>query len=192
MNKMNLVIFASGSGSNAENVCRYFYNHPGISIKALFCNHPKAGVIGKMEAFQIPVILFSKSEFSDSEQFMRLIIPFKPDYIVLLGFLWKIPDFLINAYPDKIINLHPALLPKFGGKGMFGHHVHEAVKQANEKETGITLHWVNERYDEGKIIAQFKCSVESNDTVEVIAEKIHFLEQKYVPMVIESCIFPKS
>ncbi|MDP1727621.1 MAG: phosphoribosylglycinamide formyltransferase [Bacteroidota bacterium] len=185
---MNLVLFASGSGSNAENVCRHFQNHPDIKITALFCNTPNAAVIKKMERFKIPVVLFNRETFKNQEQFLSMIEPYRPDYIALLGFLWKIPVYLVQAYPHKIINLHPALLPKYGGKGMYGHYVHEAVKQSGETETGITLHWVNEHYDEGEIIAQFKCKVESNDTPEMIADKIHVLEQQHVPEIIENLL----
>ena len=188
---MNLILFASGSGSNAENVCKHFQHHPDIRIQALFCNNPKAGVIKKMEAFQVPVHVFSKAEFSDANQFLKSIQSFQPDYIVLLGFLWKIPPFLVAAYPNRIINLHPALLPKFGGKGMYGHHVHEAVKQAGEKETGITIHLVDEHYDEGKIIAQYRCKVDESDTVDQIADKIHLLEMEFVPQAIAQVVLRK-
>lgn len=185
---MNLVLFASGSGSNAENVCRHFQYNPDIKITALFCNTPNAGVIKKMERFKVPVVLFNRETFNNQQKFLSLIEPYQPDYIALLGFLWMVPAWLVQAYPHKIINLHPALLPKYGGKGMYGHHVHEAVKQSGETETGITIHWVNEHYDEGEIIAQYKCRVEPNDTAEMIADKIHLLEQKHVPGVIESLL----
>jgi len=184
----NIIIFASGSGSNAVNTCMYFANHPTIKVKALFCNNPMAGVIAKMEALNIPVILFNRADFRNEQWLENNLIRFEPSLICLLGFLWKIPAHLVQAYPHKILNLHPALLPKFGGKGMYGHFVHEAVKAANEKESGITLHWVNEHYDEGGIIAQFKFSIEPNDSAQNIAEKVQALEHEHVPKVIEKVL----
>jgi phosphoribosylglycinamide formyltransferase-1 len=182
--KRKLVIFASGSGSNAVNVCEQFKLNPNIEVSALFCNNPQAGVIPKMKAYGVPVELFTRSEFNSESHFLERLKPYQADLIALLGFLWKVPPFLVQAYPKNIINLHPALLPKYGGKGMYGHYVHEAVKAANESETGITLHWVNAHYDEGEIIAQFKCPLSSFDTAETIAHKIHGLEQLHVPSVI--------
>lgn len=184
----NIVIFASGSGSNAVNTCNYFAKHPFIKVKALFCNNPKAGVIAKMEALQVPVILFNRADFNNAQWLENNLQRFEPSLICLLGFLWKIPAHLVQAYPNKILNLHPALLPKYGGKGMYGHFVHEAVKAAHETESGITLHWVNEHYDEGGIIAQFKFGIEPTDTAENIAEKVHALEQAQVPKVIEKVL----
>jgi len=186
--KKKLVLFASGSGSNAENVSEYFSNHSKVEVVALFCNNPKAGVIEKMNARQIPVIVFNREAFKNEDEFLSKLNEFKPDLIALLGFLWKVPNYMVEHFPNKIINLHPALLPKFGGKGMYGHHVHEAVKEAGEKETGITLHWVNSHYDEGETIAQFTCGLNESDTVESIAAKIHLLEQKHVPLVVESIL----
>jgi phosphoribosylglycinamide formyltransferase-1 len=184
----NIIIFASGSGSNAVNTCNYFANHATIKIRALFCNNPKAGVIAKMEALNIPVILFNRADFNNENWIENKLQGFEPSLICLLGFLWKIPAHLVQAYPHKILNLHPALLPKFGGKGMYGQFVHEAVKAANETESGITLHWVNEHYDEGGIIAQFKFRIEPNDSAQNIGEKVHALEQEQVPKVIEKVL----
>lgn len=184
----NIIIFASGSGSNAVNTCNYFANHAAIKVRALFCNNPKAGVIAKMEALNIPVILFNRSDFNNENWIENKLQGFEPSLICLLGFLWKIPAHLVQAYPHKILNLHPALLPKFGGKGMYGQFVHEAVKAANETESGITLHWVNEHYDEGGIIAQFKFRIEPNDSAQNIGEKVHALEQEQVPKVIEKVL----
>lgn len=181
-----LVIFASGSGSNAMNVIAYFSNKPSIQVAAVFCNNPKAGILEKIKSTAVPIVLFDKQQFQNPETFLTLLNQYQPDCIALLGFLWKVPSYLIAAYPQQIVNLHPALLPKYGGKGMYGHHVHEAVKLAGESETGISIHYVNERYDEGKLIAQFKTKLHANDTVESIAQKIHELEQQYVPTVIES------
>ncbi len=186
--KQRLVLFASGSGSNAENVANYFKDSKEVEIVALFCNKANAGVIPKMEKLQIPVTIFDKNTFNNETAFLALLAPYQASLIALLGFLWKVPAFLVRAYPQQIINLHPALLPKFGGKGMYGHFVHEAVKAQGERETGITIHFVNEHYDEGQIIAQYKCEVLESDTAESIAEKIHELEQTFVPQCIQKVI----
>jgi phosphoribosylglycinamide formyltransferase-1 len=175
-----IVVFASGSGSNAVKLCRTTLNHADIKVVALFCNNPNAGVIEKMKEFDVPVALFNKTDFRNEAEFLEKLNQYQPDLISLLGFLWKIPAYLVDAFPTKIVNLHPALLPKFGGKGMYGHFVHEAVKAANEKETGISVHYVNENFDEGEIIAQFKVDLNPNDTAESIADKIHILEQTFV------------
>lgn len=185
--KKRLVIFASGSGSNAVNVCQYFKDHPEVEVSALFCNNAQAGVIQKMEAFGVPVVLFNKETFANKEVFLQSMDAYKPTLIALLGFLWKVPAYLIEAYPN-MLNLHPALLPKYGGKGMYGHHVHEAVKAAGERETGITLHWVNAHYDEGAVIAQFTHGLNQSDDAEDIAKYIHLLEQKHVPVVIDEVL----
>jgi phosphoribosylglycinamide formyltransferase-1 len=185
--KKNLVIFASGSGSNAVNVCQYFKDHDEVVVSALFCNNPHAGVIEKMQAFGVPVVLFNKETFANKAAFLQSMEPYKPTLIALLGFLWKVPAYLIEAYPN-MLNLHPALLPKYGGKGMYGHHVHEAVKAAGETETGITIHWVNAHYDEGAVIAQFTHGLNQSDDADNIAKYIHLLEQKHVPEVIEEVL----
>lgn len=185
----NLVLFASGSGSNAENVARYFANHPMIKVRALFCNNPEAGVIPKMQAFNIPVVIFNKAQFHDPEFMLQALGRFEPSLICLLGFLWKVPEFLVDAYPNQILNLHPALLPKFGGKGMYGMHVHQAVQAAGEKQSGITLHWVNAHYDEGAIISQFSFEIPENADAHDIADAVHLLEQQHVPEVIEKVVF---
>jgi phosphoribosylglycinamide formyltransferase-1 len=187
-----LVLFASGSGSNAMNVIAFFANNPGVQVAAVFCNNPKAGIIEKIKSTHVPLVLFNKAQFENPDLFLPLIQTYQPALIALLGFLWKVPSFLIQAYPQQILNLHPALLPKYGGKGMYGHHVHEAVKLAGETETGISLHYVNEHYDEGKLIAQFKTPLSETDTSASIAEKIHQLEQKHVPVVIESILLSLS
>lgn len=184
-----LILFASGSGSNAVNVCRYFKNHPQVKIVALFCNNKQAGVIEKMKAFQVPVILFDRDQLRDQSYFLNLVQTYNPSLIALLGFLWKVPAYLVEAYENKIINLHPALLPKYGGKGMYGHFVHESVKAAKEKQSGITIHYVNAQYDEGASIAQFTCNINETDTAEDIAKAIHALEQTHVPPTIERVLF---
>lgn len=188
MKTKHIILFASGSGSNVINVCNYFKNNKNISVAALFCNNVNAPILNKITTYQIPVHVFNKAELLAEPTFLPLIQQYQPDLICLLGFLQKIPGYLVNAYPNKIINLHPALLPKFGGKGMYGMHVHEAVKEANETETGITLHYVNEHYDEGAIIKQFKTWVEPTDTPQSIAEKIAALEMKHVPEVINDLL----
>lgn len=184
----NLLLFASGSGSNALNVCQYFESNAHVRISGLICNNPNAAVIKKMEALGIPVYLVNRAEFNQAEIMLPIISRFEPSLICLLGFLWKIPAFMVDAMPHKIINLHPALLPKFGGKGMYGHHVHEAVKAAGETQSGISIHWVNEHFDEGEIIAQFSFDVASTDTADDIAAKVHELEQKHVPSTIEKVL----
>lgn len=190
--KKNLVVFASGSGSNAINVCEYFKDHPSIQVVAIFCNNPQAGIIEKIKSYPVPLVLFSKSEFLNENDFTKKLSLFEPNLIALLGFLWKIPAYLVQAYPRKIVNLHPALLPKFGGKGMYGHFVHEAVKAANETHSGITIHWVNEQYDEGEMIAQFTFDIKPSDEVKDIAEKIHGLEQKHVPQILEKVLMSEE
>lgn len=196
MNVKNLLIFASGSGSNAENIIHHFrgqnnFNKDGnceIHIVGILTNNPNAGVIERAKRLDIPCVVFTKSTWMDEMAMLALVRQFKPDFIVLAGFLWKFPAFLISEIQGHVINLHPALLPKFGGKGMYGMHVHEAVVANHETETGITIHWVNEHYDEGNIIAQFKCDVAATDTAEIVAEKIHALEGRYFPSVVDSTI----
>lgn len=184
----NLLLFASGSGSNAVNICQYFKKNPKVKITGLICNNPNAGVIEKMKEFGIPVVLVNRADFNNPAVILPVIIRFEPSLICLLGFLWKIPPFIVNAFPNKILNLHPALLPKFGGKGMYGMHVHEAVKQAGETNSGISIHWVNEAFDEGEIIAQFTFEISETDSANDIAEKVHTLEQKHVPAEIEKVL----
>lgn len=181
----NIVIFASGNGSNAENIADYFDYSKSIKITAVFTNNANAGVIEKMKRFEIPCVIFTKDDIRSKEYFLIKLYQYRPDLIVLAGFLWLIPGYLISAYPNKIINIHPALLPKFGGKGMYGMQVHEAVKAANETETGITIHYVNQKFDDGKIIFKEKTELTENDTPETIAQKIHELEMENFPKEIE-------
>jgi len=140
----NIIIFASGSGTNAQNICEQFVDNPNIKVAALFCNNPHAMVIERMKQFNIPVHVFNRETFKNEQEFSALLNQYQPNLLVLAGFLWLIPEYLVKQYPNKIINIHPALLPKFGGKGMYGHHVHEAVLATKEKEHGITIHFVNE------------------------------------------------
>ena len=182
-----IVIFASGSGTNAENIIKYFRRTNTGMVVAVFTNNPNAKVIERTQNLQIPTEIFSKDELSESKVLQKLNL-LQPDLIVLAGFLLKLPKNIIESYPNAIINIHPALLPKYGGKGMYGMNVHKAIVENKEKETGITIHYVNENYDEGSIIFQKKVTVLVTDTPEVVAEKIHELEQKYFPTVIESLL----
>lgn len=183
-----IAIFASGNGSNAVNIIKYFRFHKDIKIAAVFCNKPNAKVIDKAKHENREVFIFNKNELLASEKVLNKLYEYAVDVIILAGFLLKIPENIINNYPKKIINIHPALLPKYGGKGMYGMHVHEAVVKNKEKESGITIHYVNENYDEGDIIFQAKCKVLETDTAEDVATKIHTLEMKNFPGVIEETI----
>ena len=182
---MNVAIFASGSGSNAENIFKYFENIDSINIKFILSNKKDAYVLERAKKLNVKGLYFSKDKLSDSSSMLTFLNTNKIDLIVLAGYLKLIPEFLIESYPNKIINIHPALLPKYGGKGMYGMNVHKAVVENKEPETGITIHYVNAKYDEGQIIAQYKCAVEKNDSPEDIATKIHELEMEYFPKVIE-------
>lgn len=185
MKKKQIAIFASGSGSNAENISRFFSNHPRISVTLILTNKPDAAVIGRTEKLGIPCFVFNREEFYQTGKVLDKLKEYNIDFIVLAGFLWLVPESLISAYPGKMINIHPALLPKYGGKGMYGSKVHEAVILNREKESGITIHFVNGQYDSGDIILQVKCKVEPNDTPESLAEKIHQLEYEYFPVTVE-------
>lgn len=185
---IRIALFASGAGTNAANIIQYFSNKPLVTIGLIVCNNPKAGVLKIAADNNIPSLLIEKEKFFRGDGYMPELQNAGIDFIVLAGFLWKIPSTLINAYRDKIINIHPALLPKFGGKGMYGNFVHEAVLSAKEKESGITIHFVDEFYDNGKIIFQATCPVHENDTAELLAQRIHALEYEYFPKVIEKLI----
>ena len=189
--KAKVAVFASGGGSNAEEIFKYFRNHPGIEISFVFTNNPHAHVLERARKFEIPAFVFNREDFADSRKFLNWLSEKNITHIVLAGFLWLIPDFLIRAYPDKIINIHPALLPKYGGKGMYGDRIHSAVKQSGEKHTGLTIHLVNERYDEGKILYQTKCEIRDEDTAADIAKKVLKLEHACYPAVIEAWILDK-
>jgi phosphoribosylglycinamide formyltransferase-1 len=188
VNRMiKIIVFASGSGTNAENIIKYFKARDVGNVVAVFTNNPKANVINKAEILNVPSVIFSKEDFIESGILQKLN-SFRPDLIVLAGFLLKLPENFVSAYPNKIINIHPAILPKYGGKGMYGMKVHNAVVENKEKESGITIHYVNEHYDEGNIIFQKKVTILVTDTPEVVADKIHELEQRYFPEVIEKLI----
>lgn len=178
-----IVIFASGSGTNAENIIKYFSNSSFAKVVGVFTNNAKAKVIDRAQQLQVPSHVFSKEDLNEGN-ILQKIQNYAPDLIVLAGFLLKVPPYLIDAYSNQIINIHPALLPKFGGKGMYGMHIHQAVVQNGEKETGITIHYVNEHYDEGAIIFQTAVALTSDDTAESVAAKIHELEQQFFPVVI--------
>ncbi len=181
---LKIAILASGSGSNAENIVNYFKNNPTIEFPLIVSNKFDAYIHQRAIKMQIPTITFAKEDFLTGEKLIDTLINHKIDYIVLAGFLLKIPAPLIALFPNKIINIHPALLPKFGGKGMYGMHVHQAVADAGETESGITIHYVNNNYDEGNIIFQAKCEVLPTDTPEMIADKVHALEYEYFPKII--------
>lgn len=183
-----IIIFASGSGSNAEKIADYFREKNSVQITRIYCNNPNAGVIGRADRLGIPCRLFNREEYK-SGQILSEMLADQPDLVVLAGFLWLIPASFVQAFPQKIINLHPALLPKFGGKGMYGHFVHEAVVANKEKESGITIHFVNEHYDEGNVIFQSSFEVLPNDTPEDVAKKGQVLEHRDFPVVIEQLLF---
>jgi len=182
---LRIAIFASGSGSNAENIVHYFSGSSEFQFPLIISNQPNAYIHKRAETLKIPSFTFTKEQFFDAKPVLELLTEYNIDAIVLAGFLLKIPTLLIQHFPDKIINIHPALLPKFGGKGMYGARVHEAVKEAGEPETGITIHYVNENYDDGNIIFQARCPISATDTAEMIAAKVHLLEHEYYPQVIE-------
>lgn len=184
-NKKHVVIFASGNGSNALNLIRYFENNKDIAVSAIFCNKANAGIIQKAIDNRIAIQLFNKEDFYNNSTIIEKVNQYAPNVIVLAGFLWLVPQNFIQAFTGKIINLHPSLLPKYGGKGMYGHHVHEAVLNANETETGITIHLVNEEFDKGEILFQAKCHITENDSIETISSKIHDLEHEHLPLIIE-------
>ncbi|MEM6831656.1 MAG: phosphoribosylglycinamide formyltransferase [Bacteroidota bacterium] len=183
--KKHLAILASGSGTNAENLIRYFTDHDQVSVDLVLSNKKDAFVLERARKAEIPSLLFSREEFNNVNFLEKLE---EIDYLILAGFLWLIPNYLIEAFPGRIINIHPSLLPKFGGKGMYGSYVHEAVIQNQESKSGITIHLVNERYDEGKVLFQASCPVNLDDTADSLAAKIHQLEYEHFPKVIEKYI----
>ncbi|MCB0461918.1 MAG: phosphoribosylglycinamide formyltransferase [Flavobacteriaceae bacterium] len=183
-----IVIFASGSGTNAENLIKFFHNRDNASVIQVLTNNPHAKVLDRCKKLNISALSFNKTALYNTDHVVNLLKSVKPDLIILAGFLWKFPKNIIEEFQDKIINIHPALLPKYGGKGMYGIHVHQAVVDNKENESGITIHYVNENYDEGAIIFQAKCDVLASDTAEDVAAKIHELEMKHFPEVVNSLL----
>ena len=183
-----IAIFASGNGTNASNIIQHYRQTPDIKIECIICNNAKAKVIDVANEANIPYYLITKKDLYESDRVLELLKSNRVDFIVLAAFLLKIPEKILAAFPKKIINIHPALLPKYGGAGMYGMQVHEAVIAAKEKETGISIHYLNEKFDDGEIIFQQPIPVEENDTAETIAQKVHELEYKWYPKVIEELI----
>ena len=185
---VHIAIFASGTGTNAQKIIDHFASSSSVKIVLIACNKPGAGALSIAKKENIPSLLIEKEVFFNGGHYLAELQHNKIDLIILAGFLWKIPEQLIKAYPKKIINIHPALLPKHGGRGMYGHFVHDAVIANREKESGISIHYVDEVYDHGEIIFQAKCTVEENDTAATLADKIHVLEHTHYPPVVEKII----
>lgn len=186
--KIKIAIFASGNGTNMQQIAEHFANHNRIDVAMVFVNNEKAFVIQRAEKLNIPCVTFHRRDLYDNGKVIGILQENQIDWIVLAGFLWLMPKDIITLYHNKIINIHPALLPNFGGKGMYGHHVHEAVIAARETRTGISIHYVNEQYDAGDLIFQASCAVEPNDTPDDVADKIHLLEKKHFPAILEKTI----
>ena len=185
---MNIAIFVSGSGTNCENLIRYFEHSNQVNCALVVSNKSEAYALVRAERLGVPTKVVSKEQLHNADVMMPLLQQYGIGFIVLAGFLPLVPDYLVNAFPRRIINIHPALLPKYGGKGMWGHHVHEAVKAAGERETGMTVHYVTPVCDSGEIIAQYRVSINPGDSVDDIAEKEHQLEMKYFPKVVEDVL----
>ena len=184
-----LAVFASGSGTNFQQICEYFNEkNSDIKIELLVVNKANTYVVERAKQLNVKSVYFNREDFYSSEKVVECLLENQIDFIVLAGFLWLVPSNILKNYENKIINIHPALLPKYGGKGMHGHHVHQAVIAAKEQESGITIHYVNEKYDEGNIIFQAKCSITPEDTADSLAEKIHLLEKEHFPKVIDNLL----
>ena len=183
-----LAIFASGNGTNAQRIIEYFSGHPTITVKLVLSNKPDAGVVDRAKNLGVETMVFNRLSFYETGMVPEKLTSCRIDFIILAGFLWLIPKNILTAYPGRIINIHPALLPKYGGKGMFGNSVHEAVIAAGDPESGITIHHVDEKYDEGRIIFQAKCTITEKDTPEGLAVKVHQLEYRHFPEVIEQTV----
>jgi len=188
MKQFRIAIFASGSGTNAEEIFKYFQHHASIEVATLLSNNANAFALERAKKYGVSTFVFDRKQFRETQIVLDWLTKKNVTHVVLAGFMWLVPDYLVKSYPAKIINIHPALLPKFGGKGMYGMHVHKAVKEAGEKETGITIHEVNERYDEGQILFQARCEVNLSDSPDEIAGKVHALEYAHYPHVIEKWI----
>jgi phosphoribosylglycinamide formyltransferase-1 len=185
---IKLAVFSSGTGSNAARIIQHFQDHPVIRVQLIVCNNPKAGVLNVAIEHHVPSLLIEKEQFFRGDAYLPELEKNQIDFLVLAGFLWKIPAELVEAYPRRIINIHPALLPKYGGKGMYGHFVHEAVIASGEKESGITIHYVDELYDHGQTIFQAKVAVGPDDTPATLARKVQALEHKFFPLWIERVV----
>ncbi|MCD6112246.1 MAG: phosphoribosylglycinamide formyltransferase [Bacteroidales bacterium] len=186
---INIAIFASGNGSNAENIINFFKDNNNVEIKIILTNNEYAYVIERAKRLNIPCFIFNKTELKNSNIVLNKLKEYDIDFIVLAGFLLKIPENILNVFPKKIINIHPALLPKYGGKGMYGKKVHDAVIASGDEYSGITIHYVNKNYDEGDIIFQKKCEVKNNDTPETLAKRVHSLEYNFFPKVIKKVLY---
>lgn len=187
----NIALFASGNGTNVQQIAEYFQGSKEVNVDCVVVNKKNIYVIERAKNLNIPCFYFNREDFYESDKVLNIMQERKIDYIILAGFLWLIPTNLLQAYNNKIVNIHPALLPKYGGKGMHGHHVHEAVVANKEKESGITIHYANEKYDSGDIIFQARCVVEGKDSPDDVAAKIHLLEKEYYPKVVESVVTGK-
>lgn len=183
-----IAIFASGSGTNAENLIRYFQKSAEVRVQMVFTNNPQAGVIDRAKRLGIPTCVFNRKEFNETDKIENILQDLQIDLIVLAGFLWLVPEKLIRKFTGRIINIHPALLPKYGGKGFYGIKVHEGVIAAGEKKSGITIHFVNEKFDEGEIVFQIECEIGPDDTPGSLADKVHQLEYKYFPKVVHETL----
>lgn len=183
-----IIIFASGSGTNAENIIRFFKNKKTAEVVLVLSNKKEAKVLERANEHKVPGMYFNRTLFYNTDYIVSFLKSLQPDLIVLSGFLWRIPESIINSFPDNIVNIHPALLPKYGGKGMYGLHVHRAVVENNETETGITIHYVNKNYDEGAVIFQASITVDPEDSAETLAQKVHSLEYEHFPVIIDQLL----
>ena len=188
LNLKKIILFASGSGSNVQKICEFFEKDKATSVEMLVCNNPKALVVRKAKVFKLKSLIIEKESFYNSPKALMKILKLKPDLIVLAGFLWKIPSNLLEAFPNKIINIHPALLPKYGGKGMFGMHIHKSIIENKESKSGITIHYVNEKYDEGTIIFQKEIVLQKGETATTLSKRTLELEHHWFPRIIEKVL----
>ena len=184
----NIAIFASGSGSNARKILEYFEDREDVAVSIIITNRKNAGVLEHAREFDVPTLKIDKSYFFNNDCILKVLAKEQTDLIVLAGFLWLVPEYLVKSYPDKILNIHPALLPKYGGKGMYGHHVHEAVKANGDSESGMTIHYVNEKFDEGGHVFQAKCKLDETDTANDIAAKVLQLEHEHYARVVDEVL----
>ncbi len=183
-----IAIFASGSGTNAQNIIEYFKDNPQVDVSLVLSNNKAALVLERAKRLSVPTCIFDRFTFNETTEVLNELKKYSIDLLVLAGFLWLVPKYLIEKYPGRIINIHPALLPKYGGKGMYGMKVHEKVIESGDPESGITIHFVNEKYDDGATIFQAKCKIDDGDTPELLASKVHKLEYENFPKVIEKLL----